>query len=424
MMKSYHQIKPLVALIIIGTALAAGAEDVKMDWQPSGASKKLGYYRPTHVALSSTKPDGLKSAPANLEAPLYGALQLGPAESPTTFYVVIDEPEGKPARLFVDANANGDLTDDPPVEWKGTPYKGKDKTDLTRYVGSADLQTAYGAEKLKMHLNLYRFDKRDAGRAQFANALFYYRDFLRAGEVSLGGKTYHALLADDDNSGDFRPSKDTNQTPAMLLLDLNNNGKFERGESFNVTKPFNIGGTTYEITGLAASGETFQIVKSSKTVEETKPPVPPPTLTAGSNALAFEATTTDGTKISFPKSYKGKLVMLDFWATWCPPCRAEIPGLVKNYAKYHDKGFEVLGVSLDQPNSTEKLAQFTKDNNMTWPEIYDGKFWKAAVAQQYYINSIPHPFLVDGDTGKIVAEGGALRGEALAGTIAKALGNR
>jgi thiol-disulfide isomerase/thioredoxin len=420
-MKYYRYAMPLFALGLIGAPFTVGAEDVKLDWQPSGATTKAGYYMPARITLSSIKPDGLKTAPADLEAPLYGSLQLGPTESPTTFYVVIDEPDGKPARLFVDANANGDLTDDPPVEWKGRTYKAQDATEFTSSAGSADLQAAYGAQKLKMHVDLYRFDKRDPGRAQFANTLFFYRDFARTGDVSIGGKTYHAMLLDDDATGDFRPPKDAEKSSVVLFIDLNNNGKFERGESFNVTKPFNIAGTTYEVTGLTALGDTFQIVKSSRTVEETKPLAPRPRLTAGSNALAFEVTATDGTKINFPKSYKGKLVMLDFWATWCPPCRAEIPGLVKNYTKYHDKGFEVLGVSLDQPNTTEMLAKFTKDNSMPWPEIYDGKFWKAAVAQQYDINSIPHPFLVDGETGKIVAEGEALRGEALAGTIEKAL---
>jgi thiol-disulfide isomerase/thioredoxin len=417
-MKCFRHPESLFAALLVGTAVAAGAEEVKLDWLPSGATAKAGYYRPEHLTLSSAKPDGLKAAPADLQDPLYGKLQLGPAESPATFFVVIDEPEGKPARLFVDANANGDLTDDPPVEWKGRAYKTKDGTDLTMYSGGADLPVAYGAEKLKLHVDLYRFDKHDTDRAALAGFLFYYRDFARAGDVSLGGKTYHALLLDELATGDFRPPKDDDKSSIMLFLDLNNNGKFEHGESFNVTKPFNIGGTNYEITGLAASGASFQIVQSSNSVEETKPR---PNLAAGSRALAFEARTMDGTAVSFPQGYKGKLVMLDFWATWCGPCRAELPGLTKVYAKFHDKGFEVLGVSLDQTNATEKLAQFTKDNNMPWPEIYDGKFWQAAVAQQYFIDSIPHPFLVDGDTGMIVAEGEALRGDALSGTVEKAL---
>jgi peroxiredoxin len=407
------------ALLLFGAALAASADDIKMDWQPSGVTTKAGYYRPLHLVLSPEKPDGIKVLPADLAAPLFGKLQLGPAEAPTTFFVIVDEPEGKPSRLFVDANANGDLTDDPPAEWKGRPEKGTNGTELTTFLGGAELQLAYGAEKLKAHLGIYRFDKHDPGRSGFVNNLFYYRDYGRVGDVSLGGKTYHAMLLDETATGDFRPAPGAANSAITLLLDLNNNGKFEgRGESFDATKPFNVDGTTYEIAGLSASGGTFQFVKSSQTVEETKPR---PNLVDGAKALAFEAKTTDGDKISFPEKYKGKLVMLDFWATWCPPCRAEVPHLAAAYEKFHAKGFEVLGVSLDQANASEKLAQFTKENHMPWPEVYDGKYWTSAVAQTYFIESIPHPFLVDGTTGTIVAEGDELRGEELSATIEKAL---
>lgn len=144
-------------------------------------------------------------------------------------------------------------------------------------------------------------------------------------------------------------------------------------------------------------------------------------VSVGEKAPAFEAKTTSGHAVNFPKDYKGKVVLLDFWATWCPPCRAEVPNLASAYQRFHDQGFEVLGVSLDRANSAEKLAQFTQQHHMAWPQVYDGKFWDAAIAKKYGIRAIPQPILVDGTTGKILAEGMQARGSELAPAIQKAL---
>jgi peroxiredoxin len=147
-------------------------------------------------------------------------------------------------------------------------------------------------------------------------------------------------------------------------------------------------------------------------------------LADGEKAPAFVAKTTDGKEVKFPQSYKGKIVLLDFWATWCPPCRAELPNLVEVYNRFHGKGFEVLGISLDRANFQTKLAQFTSENKMPWPQIYDGKYWQAALAQQYNIQSIPRPILVDGDTGLILAQKQNARGARLGPTVEKALANK
>jgi thiol-disulfide isomerase/thioredoxin len=145
------------------------------------------------------------------------------------------------------------------------------------------------------------------------------------------------------------------------------------------------------------------------------------TPTTGAPAIAFKAQTMNGKEVDFPKSYKGKLVLLDFWATWCGPCMGELPGLVQAYEQFHPRGLEVLGITLDRANATDKIKAVMADKKMTWEQVYDGQGWKARVATMYGIHSIPHAFLIDGDSGKVVAEGHSLRGDNLAKTIETAL---
>lgn len=115
-------------------------------------------------------------------------------------------------------------------------------------------------------------------------------------------------------------------------------------------------------------------------------------------------------------NYKGKVVLIDFWATWCGPCVGELPNVVKTYEKNHDKGFEIIGVSLDQDE--QRLRNFTKEKQMTWPQFFDGKGWGNKLAQKYGIQSIPATFLLNSE-GKII--GRDLRGEALEQAVTKAL---
>jgi thiol-disulfide isomerase/thioredoxin len=426
MKPSFQSFKAITFALAIASlaASAVSAEEVHLQLLSTGAIPKLGGYMPQRLELSATKPDGITKLPADLSAPLYGELKLGPAESPRTFFVVLDEPDGKPSRLFVDANGNGDLTDDDATEWTAKPGTNSDGTVLTMYMGGANVKLPYDNQDQNLHIGIYRFDKKDPQRAELAKYLFYYGDYARVGEITLSGKTYQALLPDSMTTGDFRGPQlsDHPHPPASILIDVNQDGKFSQAfESFPIAKPFNIGGTTYEISGLTASGGTFALNKSSQTVEETKPMA---ALSAGHLALPFDVKTTDATEVKFPETYKGKVVLLDFWATWCGPCVGEMPNVSAAYDKFHPKGFDILGVSLDQKGDGEKLAAFTNSHSMPWPQIYDGKFWQADIAKQYYIQSIPHAFLVDGDTGKIIAEGNDIRGESLAPAIEKALANK
>jgi len=113
-------------------------------------------------------------------------------------------------------------------------------------------------------------------------------------------------------------------------------------------------------------------------------------------------------------SLRGKYVLIDFWASWCGPCRRENPNVVKTYAAYKDKGFEIFGVSLDQ--NREAWLKAIEADKLVWKHVSDLQYWNSAGAQAYQVNSIPQTFLVDPD-GRIIAKG--LRGAALDSYLAK-----
>ena len=123
----------------------------------------------------------------------------------------------------------------------------------------------------------------------------------------------------------------------------------------------------------------------------------------------FTETDTTGKLISL-SSLKGKYVLVDFWASWCGPCRRENPNVVKAFSKYKDKGFTILGVSLDRPGQKEKWMKAIHDDQLAWTHVSDLKFWENAVAKQYGIQAIPQNYLLDPE-GKIIAKG--IRGEEL-----------
>lgn len=130
-------------------------------------------------------------------------------------------------------------------------------------------------------------------------------------------------------------------------------------------------------------------------------------LALGTEAPDITLPNPEGTTVSL-SSLRGKIVLIDFWASWCGPCRRENPAMVRIYEKYKDKGFEIYGVSLDN-NRHNWIATIATDN-LYWTQVSDLKFWNSEVVQLYQIQSIPYTVLLD-KKGNIIAKG--LRGLSL-----------
>jgi peroxiredoxin len=141
-------------------------------------------------------------------------------------------------------------------------------------------------------------------------------------------------------------------------------------------------------------------------------------LVVGAKFPDFQEKDIDGKSISVSQ-YKGKVVLVDFWATWCGPCISELPNVLAAYEKYHPRGFEILGLSLDQDE--QKLRSFIKDRKMPWQQYFDGKVWENKLAQKYGVVGIPATYLLDGN-GVII--GRDLRGDELDKAVALAVAKK
>lgn len=368
--------------IVLAANLLGSADSVTTKFIPSGATAKAGGYSPQRSTMSADKPAGVKKLPDGLESPRFGAFEFGKV---SVGYVLAGE------RLLIDGNRNGDYTDDPAPEWAKRPdgvYLGSGTADI----GKGEPTT----------IKFYHFD--ESGRSEMKDLMLFYGDFGYEVTINLGEKSFTSFVQGEiDSDTSFWVDRNGDRRPSYNF------------EMVAIGKPFNFTGTTYV---LLFSGGKLSLSKSTDSL----PLMPmPPNLSTGQPALEFKAKSMDGSEVDFPKSYKGKVVLLDFWATWCGPCLQEMPNVVATYNEFHGQGFEILGITLDDDGETEGIKATASKHNMPWKQIYQGKGWETPLAVKYDVSAIPFALLVDGTTGKILASGNELRGEALKKAVSAAL---
>lgn len=404
--------KLILGMVLCGLSFAgrsALGDDVFVGTLEPAASGGLHALVEQKITFSPTRPTAVTKEPIFAYAPQYASLSLGNGKNNSIALALDTDGITTRPRLYVDTTGTGDLR---------TPIS----MTAVRGVGESSGKVVYSASVL---VNA-RYDV--AGRGGIVPSMLtftlrgtelsYNREYARVGKLVVGSKSYRIALVDETIDGKFDDFKHDDGAPKVsLYVDRQNKGTFDpKKDRFDAAKPVRLAGATFEVISIDPRGTSISLRGLSKSAG-----ISAANLRPGSDVIEFETETVDGKTVRFPQDFRGKVVMLDFWAMWCQPCLAEMPNVISVYKEYHPRGFEILGVSLDQAKQKTALITFLARNNMPWSQIYDGGFWKAEIAQLYDVNAIPHAILLDGTTGKIVAMGDDLRGQGLAPAVEGAL---
>ena len=277
----------------------------------------------------------------------------------------------------------------------------KSSINVTADLKSPDLFSTNSNGSNSFRLLLAGFNERLQEIDSIRNAIVAKGDMMDSSRVVLETGFREKITA----AGAFLLNyADTTQTPAVAIYAL--------GMSRNLVSPDQVKPALNAIAKRFPKSK--KIAKLSGDVNNQTEPKQTEDL-VGKEAPLFEMPDVNGRTISLA-SLRGKYVLVDFWASWCGPCRAENPNVVKAYNDFKSKNFTILSVSLD--NSKDKWLEAIKKDGLTWTHVSDLKYWKNEVAVQFGIESIPASFILD-PAGKIIARD--LRGADLGAFLSKNL---
>lgn len=398
---------PIIALAALCLECGGGAQaapsdislQVRLEAKHGAMGALVTYYRPLRIELGARPAETLKAEPKyQSNKPLYGVLNAGDGKD-SQITVVVDEIDEEQSRIYVDLNNDEDLTNDGDGKWTSS-------SSTNHRLSKALVQLDYGSGEQPYTFNFYRF------KTRLREHVFFYRDSYRAGELTIGDQRYQIAILDDNADGRF-----DDLANGALIVDLNQDGKLAGGsasaEHHKLGEPFNIHGAQLEIASLSADGLNLTLRRSSANVDMRS------YIDVGHAAPNFTGKDLEGKSVDLrTAAARSKFILLDFWASWCGPCRDEYPYLRRLHAKYRDHGLQIIGVNLD--TSLPKAVEAATNEMLDYAHVFDGKGWKNEVAVSYRVNGIPATFLLDRDLN-ILAKG--LRGAALEKRMRELLGS-
>ena len=265
-----------------------------------------------------------------------------------------------------------------------------DKVTLTGSMDSIDAMTVTGSEVYDTYVSftegMQAFDE------QNRSLYMRYKQAQQEGDTVLMATIdaeYEALTEEQDGFREKFIADHASSSVALYLIFSNLYGKEAEELSAELTV----------IDSSLSSSMYYTLLQDQIALLEK--------VAVGQPAVVFTQNDTAGQPIS-PDQFKGQYLLIDFWASWCGPCRQENPNVVAMYNEFHEKGFEILGVSFDQDRA--KWLGAIEQDGLMWPQVSDLGGWDNAAGKQYGVRSIPHTVLLDPD-GTIIAKN--LRGEEL-----------